>query len=146
MGLNRQKNFLYLLPIFALFFSFCFSITVFAQDQAPYQNYGLEETTNGNVGKALIKDTPTQVAGTIIGAVLSLLGVIFFLLIFYGGIRWMLAQGNEQEVEKAKQILVAACIGLVIVLAAYAITAFIGNQITTPAPEIDPSALEGGSA
>jgi hypothetical protein len=146
MGLNSQKAFLYLLPIFGLFFSFCFSITVFAQDQAPYQNYGLEETAGGSVGQALIKDTPTQVAGTVIGAVLSLLGVIFFLLIFYGGLRWMLAQGNEQEIEKAKGVLTAACIGLVVVLAAYAITTFIGNQITTPAPEQLPDALEGGSA
>jgi len=134
MGFNRQKAFLYLLPIFGLFFSFCFSATVFAGE--PYQNYGLEETTDGNVGKALIiNDTPTQVAGTVIGAVFSLLGVIFFLLIFYGGIRWMLAQGNEQEVEKAKEIIIAACIGLVIVLAAYAITSFIGNQLTTPASQ-----------
>jgi len=42
----------------------------------------------------------------------------------------MLAQGNEAEVEKAKATLIAAIIGLIIVLAAYAITAFIGGQIT----------------
>ena len=43
----------------------------------------------------------------------------------------MLAQGNEAEVDKAKQILVAAVIGLIIVLSAYAITTFIGNQLTS---------------
>ena len=42
----------------------------------------------------------------------------------------MIAQGNEQEVEKAKQVIVAAVIGLIIVLAAYAITRFIGNALT----------------
>ena len=78
----------------------------------------------------MINQTPQQIVGTVVGAILSLLGVIFFLLIFYGGIRWMLAQGNEAEVEKAKQVIVAAVIGLVIVLSAYAITYFIGQRLT----------------
>jgi cbb3-type cytochrome oxidase subunit 3 len=104
-----------------------FSLPVLAQTG----NYGLDETRNtGNLNTALINKSPQQVVGTVVGAILSLLGVIFFLLIFYGGMRWMLAEGNEQEVEKAKEILVAASIGLVIVLAAYAITAYIGAQLT----------------
>jgi len=95
------------------------------------ENYGLTETKNtGALNTALINSTPQSIVGTVIGAILSLLGVIFFLLVFYGGIRWMLAQGNESEVEKAKEILIAATIGLVIVLAAYSITAFIGQQLT----------------
>lgn len=97
---------------------------------APYKNYGLEDSIKqGEVGNALIKDTPQTMAGTIVSTVLSLVGVIFFLLILYGGIRWMIAQGNESEVEKAKQIIIAAVIGLVIVLAAYGITGFIGSAL-----------------
>jgi len=41
----------------------------------------------------------------------------------------MFAQGNEAQVEKAKQTLIAAVIGLIIVLSAYAITAFIGQVL-----------------
>jgi hypothetical protein len=94
-------------------------------------NYGLNDTVKtGDLKTALIKDTPQEIVGRIIGAVLSLLGVIFFLLVIYGGLRWMIAQGNEGEVEKAKEILIAATIGLIIVLSAYAITSFIGNQLT----------------
>jgi len=89
--------------------------------------YGLVESTKNT---PLIDNTPQQIVGTVIGAILSLLGVVFFLLIVYGGLRWMLAQGNEAEVEKAKEVLVAAVIGLIIVLSAYAITTFIGNQLT----------------
>ncbi len=90
-------------------------------------NYGLDEASQNT---PLIDNTPQQIVGTVIGAALSLLGVIFFLLIIYGGLRWMLAQGNEQEVEKAKEVLIAAVIGLIIVLSAYAITTFIGTQLT----------------
>lgn len=96
---------------------------------AKADSYGLD-TAAGGTG-LIQKATPQQITGTVIGSVLSLLGVIFFLLIFYGGIRWMLAQGNEAEVDKAKEILVAAVVGLIIVLSAYAITTFIGNQLTS---------------
>jgi len=79
--------------------------------------------------QGLITDLPSTI-GKIVGAGLSLLGVIFLLLIIYGGIVWMIARGNEQRVEQAKTTIEAAVIGLVIVLAAYAITYFIGAQLT----------------
>lgn len=115
--------------IFLTLFSFIFLLSPVSAE--PYKNYGLEDSMKqGDVGSALIKDNPQTLAGTVIGAILSLIGVVFFLLILYGGVKWMIAQGNEQEVEKAKQIIVAAVIGLIIVLSAYAITRFIGNALT----------------
>ena len=67
--------------------------------------------------------------GKIIETILSFLGVIFLLLMIYGGYTWMTARGNEQEVEKAKSLIRNALIGLIIVLAAYAITAFVGGKL-----------------
>ena len=43
----------------------------------------------------------------------------------------MIARGNEQQVEKAKSIIINAIIGLVIVMAAYAITALVSTLIPT---------------
>lgn len=68
--------------------------------------------------------------GSIIGTLLSFLGVLFMGLVIYGGILWMTARGNEQQVEKAKDLLVNAIIGLIIVMSAYAITSFIGKELT----------------
>jgi cbb3-type cytochrome oxidase subunit 3 len=70
-----------------------------------------------------------EIIGLIIKIFLSFLGVIFLVLIIYGGYIWMLARGNEQQVAQAKNIIEQAIIGLIIVLAAYAITALIGGQI-----------------
>ncbi|MDP3043664.1 MAG: pilin [bacterium] len=61
----------------------------------------------------------------IIQAALSFLGIVFLLLTIYGGYLWMTARGNEQQVEKAKNLLTAAVIGLIIVLAAYTISYFV---------------------
>ena len=68
-------------------------------------------------------------AGQIVGTVLSFVGVLFLILMIYAGILWMTAQGNDQQVAKAKGLLINGVIGLIIVFAAYAITSFIGQEI-----------------
>jgi cbb3-type cytochrome oxidase subunit 3 len=68
-------------------------------------------------------------AGQIIGTILSFVGVLFLILMIYAGILWMTAQGNENQVNKAKGLLVNGIVGLIIVFAAYAITSFIGGEI-----------------
>lgn len=67
----------------------------------------------------------SEKAGDIINIILSFLGVIFLLLVIYGGFLWMTAQGNDAHVDKAKQIIINSTIGLVIVMLAYAVTWFI---------------------
>lgn len=73
---------------------------------------------------------------SILTAALSFLGVIFLLLMIYGGITWMTARGNEKNVDQAKDIIFDSIIGLVIVIAAYAVTFFItsvfSNQTLQP--------------
>jgi amino acid transporter len=66
-----------------------------------------------------------QISGTAIKAFLSLLGVIFIILMVLAGYNWMTAAGDEQKVEKAKETIKRAIIGLVIVLGAFAITQFV---------------------
>lgn len=68
-------------------------------------------------------------AGQIISVALSFVGVLFFILMIYAGILWMTAAGNEQQISKAKGLMMNAIIGIVIVLSAYAITAFLGNNL-----------------
>ena len=82
--------------------------------------------------------------GLIIQGALSLLGVIFTVLIIYGGYLWMTGRGNEERVTKAKNTLQAAAIGLIIVLAAYAITFFVGSQLNKPAPPVEQENGAGG--
>ena len=58
---------------------------------------------------------------------MAFIGVIFFVLMIYGGFLWMTARGNEQQVEKAKDLIISAVIGLIIIFAAYAITMYLGQ-------------------
>ncbi len=87
---------------------------------------GLNETAQEGYGALPEGDLSTMI-GKIVGAGLAFLGTAFFILIIYGGYTWMFSMGNEQASGKAKDIIIAAIIGLVVVLAAYAITSYIGG-------------------
>ena len=98
-------------------------------DQAAGQGFFNDHT------KTIDENTPgilvniPKAIGKILGMALSFLGVVFLILMIYGGLTWMTARGNEADVTKAKDLLTAAVIGLVIVLAAYAITSYVGTTI-----------------
>lgn len=80
-----------------------------------------EVATQANFGQVDIGVLISQ----IIRIVLSFLGIIFLVLMILAGFRWMTAAGNEETVKKAQGTIKTAIIGLVIVLAAYAITYFV---------------------
>ncbi len=71
----------------------------------------------------------TVLAGRIILVVLQLLGVVFLALTIFAGFKWMMARGEENEVEDAVNLIRDAVIGLVIIFAAYAITNFVIDQV-----------------
>ena len=66
-----------------------------------------------------------DVVGLVIQAFLGLLGIIFLILIIFAGYNWMTAGGEEEKVRKAKSTISRAVIGLIIIVAAYAITYFV---------------------
>ena len=94
-------------------------------------NYGINPIAEkaGLTGSSLSKSTVPVLIGNIVAVALSFTGVAFFILILYAGILWMTAAGNAERVDKAKTILTAASIGLVIVLSAYAITKFVFSSL-----------------
>ena len=73
-------------------------------------------------------DLPT-VIGTLINIFLGLLGIIFLILVLYAGFLWMTAAGNDSKVEQAKKLLTQAVIGLILILASYAISSFVVTSV-----------------
>jgi len=84
----------------------------------------LGKTAGYNVGAAA---TPEYYVGLILSIFFSLLGLIFMILTIYAGIKWMTAQGNNSQIEEAKDTLTRAIIGLIICIVAYGITFFVVN-------------------
>jgi hypothetical protein len=69
------------------------------------------------------------IAGTIVSAALGVVGLILIIFVIYAGYLWMTAQGNEDQVEKAKIILRNSVIGLIILSSAVSISYFVMNAI-----------------
>jgi len=67
--------------------------------------------------------------GKFIYTFLSILGAIFVILIIYAGYNWMTASGEEQKVEKAKDTIRRAIIGLIITVSASAIWTFVSQYL-----------------
>jgi len=113
------------------FVFFCF----FCYGLAADKNYDFTEnsglsTTGANAGYSQTVVSPEVVVGGLIQTVLGLLGIAFLGFMIYAGIVWMTAQGNEQKVEKAKNMITESIVGLIIVVAAYAIAYFVINYFS----------------
>lgn len=61
----------------------------------------------------------------VINVALSLLGVIFLVLLVLAGFKYMLSEGNEAKTKEAISHIKSAVIGLVIVLASWAIVRYV---------------------
>ena len=110
------------------------SLFIFSKTALAYSfvgSTGLDTTAKqtGHYNQRLFGAGTTLEGGisSILTSALSFLGVIFLILMIYGGILWMTARGNEKNVDQAKNVIFDAIIGLVIVAAAYAITFFVSS-------------------
>lgn len=80
----------------------------------------------------------TSTVGGIINVILAFLGIAAVVLFLYGGFLWMTAGGNEENVAKAKKIITATVIGLVIILiSAAAVNFILGNLVNQTGASIN---------
>lgn len=89
----------------------------------------LQTLTETNKAAGLGTASLGKIVGGIIRIFFTLLGIIVVGLCIYGGYVWMMARGEEKEVERAKAILRNGVIGLIIVFAAFGITEFIMGKL-----------------
>jgi len=87
-----------------------------------------------------------SITGTIVNAFLGVLGVLTVILIILGGFKWMTSSGNEEKVGEAKKLMSAGIIGLIIIVAAFAISKFVIQKLSSGAGvEGDNSIVEEGA-
>jgi len=94
-----------------------------------------EVSTNGNAPYLPITDNGVNslagIIGVVIQAFLGLLGIIFLAYLLLAGYSWMTAQGDEEKVTKAKDTIARAVIGVIVIVASYAISYFIFDKLLT---------------
>jgi len=88
---------------------------------------GIEVGGSTGLGSRDLKETITAVLNVLLG----FLGIIAVIVILLGGFKWMTAGGNEDKTGEAKKLIGAGIVGLVIILAAYAIATYVINTISS---------------
>lgn len=73
----------------------------------------------------------TSIVGIVIQTFLGILGVVFLVYMIYAGYNWMIAQGDEDRVTRAKDTIQRAIIGLIVTIAAYAISFWVFDKLLT---------------
>ena len=77
----------------------------------------------------LEKTDVSTASGRLIKNLLRVVGTSFLFLMVYGGFMWMTAQGDEGKIEKARNTIIAAVIGMTVVVGAFGITSFITSRL-----------------
>ena len=60
---------------------------------------------------------------------LGMVGIIFFLIMLYGGFLWLTAGGNDENVSRARKILGHGVVGFIVTLGAMIIVRFVADLI-----------------
>ncbi len=106
------------------FFSLTLPLVVSAQSN-PFQQAGNlvgQVSNSAGVGE---QKSLTEIVGQIINVALGFLGVVLLAYMLYAGFLWMTAGGSEDGVTKAKTMIRNAIIGLIVIVAAFALSNFV---------------------
>jgi len=117
-----KKIFCTIFILLVSLFSFSFA---FAQTGKMIDNLKDVGKKGGYKTSGVTEVTFAETIGNVIQTMLGLLGIIFALLIIYGGFMWMIAGGDESKISKSKDIIKNAAIGLGIIVFSLIISQFI---------------------
>ncbi len=91
---------------------------------------GLGESAGGaGYNTATSVSIPSYV-GALINGALSTLGVLFLILMFYGGMLWLTAEGEQEKIKKARGFIFHSILGLILTLFSFGIAQFVTYILT----------------
>jgi len=131
MALSQLKYITVAMFVLSYFFSFSL---VFAQQQTIVEPYEACEPKicSSNPPEAcqsycgnLSLNSMLSLLVKVMGMILSVVGSLALLAFVYGGILFLTSAGSRERVEKGKQIIIGAVLGMVVVFASYTIIGFV---------------------
>lgn len=118
---KNYKNILFLIIILALFLGGSLAV-IAAADPLSRMSRAASQA-----GLETQEATPQSIIFNIVIYLLGFVGFIFLIMIIAAGAQWLTSGGSEDKIRHAQDRLKSAIIGLIIVVAAYAITTFVAQ-------------------
>ena len=131
MKLVNKKIYLFIVVILAVFFiSNNSSAAGFIKEEVK-NKIGSQSYRAGLTGgyQAMDQNDIYALVQTVINGFLALIGVLLLAYLLYAGYKWMTAHGEEEKVTQAKDSIRHAIIGVIIIVAAYAISVFVMSRL-----------------
>lgn len=96
----------------------------------PVRNYAADDVTikikqSDFVGHNGPDKLESQEVGNLLNVAYFLAGIVAVIVIIYGGVRYVTANGDPNNVKSAKNAIMYAVVGLVVVMMAAAMTQFV---------------------
>ena len=85
----------------------------------------------GGQGGVTLSGNLSGTTATVVGVIFYVVGTAFLALMIYGGVVWAKSSGREEEINRAKKIIITSIIGLIVVMASYAISNFVLSNISS---------------
>jgi len=123
MNISKKQLLSFVFLTLFAFLAASSALPVRADDSLVGSQVGLEDIGRTTFGDA----TPTDIRLTmarVINVVLGFIGIVFLVLTVMGGFQYMTSAGNEEKTSEALAMIRSAVIGLVIVMAAWALTRY----------------------
>lgn len=117
----------FLSVVFAILLIFFLGVPVHAETVGASKASDFLAKTIPETG--LSTDEAEVATGKLINRALGLAGIAFLILTVYAGFRWMTAQGNEDQVTKARETLTASLIGIAVILLAFSVSTYIIGRL-----------------
>lgn len=75
------------------------------------------------------KSTGNELIQSILNIVYFIVGIVAVGMIIYAGIQYLTANGEPGKAKKAMDTIIFSVVGLIVIIAAFAITNFVMNQL-----------------
>ncbi len=86
---------------------------------------GGANTVSTSLTNPLGVDSPEAVIANVINTIFGIVGSLALLMFIYGGLVWMTSSGNKEMIDKGKNIIKWAAIGLIVIFSSYALVRFL---------------------
>jgi magnesium-transporting ATPase (P-type) len=115
------------------------AVPVFAQDAQQQINAGLctgsnlqftENTSTNDCSTSDATERINNLIRTIVNLLSAVVGIVAVIMIIFGGLRYITSGGNDTSVTGAKNTILYAIIGLIIVALAQVLVRFTLNKVT----------------
>lgn len=79
-------------------------------------------------GASTTPNSLSSILTTVTNILLFLMGAVSVIMVIIGGFRYVTSQGDQTQMQSAKNTILYAVVGLIVAIAAYAIVSFVINQ------------------